>query len=289
MKGSLVKILATLFFIAFVSFKSYAQCSDAGVCQLGDHSFDVENSSPLDVSVSYKFGSSGKDDDVQFYSFQLNGSYDLFENSSIQFLIPYNFQSGPAGNVNGIGDLILSWNQKLLSNENSSLSASIGAKRATGSDNKNNLPQVYQNGLGTNDLLFALNYSYNNISLSAGYQMAGGRNNNVLKLKRGDDLLLRGAYNLTFGEINITPQLLFIKRLSKSSIIDFSTGAMIDKYIEVDKSDQTQLNLLTALQYNFSGVYSLIGEFAIPFLKREVNVDGLTRVFSISVGVRFSI
>jgi len=269
--------------------KSFAQCSDAGVCQLSDHSFDVENSTPLDVSVSYKFGSSGKDDDVQFHSFQLNGSYNLFDNSSIQLLIPYNFQSGPASNVNGVGDLILSWNQKLLSDENSSLSASIGVKIATGSDKKDYLHQVYQSGLGTNDLLFALNYSYNSISLSAGYQMAGGRNDNVLKLKRGDDLLLRGAYNLTFGEINITPQLLFIKRLSKSSIIDFSTGAMIDKYVDVDKSDQTQLNLLTAFQYDFSGVYSLIGEFAIPFLKREVNVDGLTRVFSASVGVRFSI
>lgn len=289
MKNRFVRILVALFFVVLLSYKSFAQCSDAGVCQLGDHSFDIENSTPLDVSVSYKFGSNGKDDDVQFHSFQLNGSYNLFTNSSIQLLFPYNFQSGPVGNVNGIGDLILSWNQKLLSDENSSLSASIGVKLATGSDNKDYFHQVYQSGLGANDLLFALNYSYNSISLSAGYQMAGGRNDNVLKLKRGDDLLLRGAYNLTFGEINITPQLLLIKRISKSSIVDFSTATMVKKFIDVDKSDQTQLNLLTALQYDFSGVYSLIGEFAIPFLKREVNVDGLTRVFSASVGVRFSI
>jgi hypothetical protein len=209
------------------------------------------------------------------------------ENSSVQLSIPYNIQSGPSGNVHGIGDLILSWNQKLFSDENCSLNASLGAKMATGNDNKNNLPQVYQSGLGSNDLLFALSYSYNNINLSAGFQLAGGRNDNILKLKRGDDLLLRGTYSLEFGEISLTPQLLFIKRLSKSSVIDFNTPT--EKFIDIDKSDQTQLNLLTVLEYDLGGVYSLVGEVAIPFLKREVNVDGLTRVFSASVGVKFPI
>ena len=287
MKNKHVKIPVALLFIILLSHESFAQCSDAGVCQLGSQSVNVEKGTSLDVSVSYKFGSSGKDDDVKFHSLQLNGSYGLLENSSIQFLIPYNFQSGPAGNVNGVGDLILSWNQKLLSDENSSLSASIGAKLATGSDNKNSLLQVYQSGLGSNDLLFTLSYSYKNINLGAGYQLAGERNDNKLRLKRGDDFLLRGEYQFSFGEIKILPQLLFIKRLSKSSIIDFNSPT--EKFIEVDKSNQAQLNLLTALQYDFGGVYSLIGEFAIPFLKREVNVDGLTRVLSALVGVRFSI
>lgn len=270
-----------------LSQKSLAQCSDAGVCQVGGHIIENEDNNNLGFLFAYKFGSSGKDDDVKFHSFQVNANYNLFDNSSMQLSIPYNIQSGPAGNVNGIGDIILSWNQKLLSDENYSLSVSIGAKLATGNDNKNNLPQVYQSGLGTNDLLLAVNYMYSQLSFSAGYQLSGGRNDNVLKLKRGDDLLLRGAYNLTIGEINITPQLLFIKRLSKSSVIDFNSPT--EKFIDVDKSDQTQLNLLTSLDYNFGGVYSLVGEFAVPFLKREVNVDGLTRVFSASVGIRFSI
>lgn len=269
--------------------KSFAQCSDAGVCQVGGHIIENVSKNNLDVYFAYRFGSSGKDEDVKFHSIQLNGSYNLIENSSVQLSVPYNIQSGALGNVHGIGDLILSWNQKLFSDENSSLSASVGAKLATGSANKNNLPQIYQSGLGSNDLLFALSYSYSSVNLSIGYQLAGGRNDNILKLKRGDDLLLRGGYNLTFGEMNITPQLLFIKRLSKSSVIDFSTGTMIDKYVDVDKSDQSQLNLLTVLEYNFGEAYSLVGEIAIPFLKREVNVDGLTRVFSASVGVKFPI
>ena len=286
MKNNLV-ILLLLFFLMMLSPKSLAQCSDAGVCQVGGHIIDGENEKHLDISFAYRFGSSGKDDDVKFHTIQLNSSYNLMENSSVQLSVPYNIQSGPAGNENGIGDLILSWNQKLFSDENSSLSVSVGAKLATGNDNRNNLPQVYQNGLGSNDLLFALGYSYSNMSVSAGYQLAGRRNNNISKLKRGDDLLLKGTYSLDFGEISVTPQLLFIKRLSKSSIVDFNSPT--EKFVDVDKSDQTQLNLLTVLEYDFGGVYSLVGEVAIPFLKRDVNLDGLTRVFSASVGLKFSI
>jgi hypothetical protein len=273
--------------VILLSYKSFAQCSDAGVCQISGHITESDEVSLWDISISYKFGSSGKEDDVKFHSFQLNGSYNLFENSSVQISMPYNIQSGPNGNVSGIGDLILSWSQKLFSDNNSSLSASFGAKLATGNDDKNNLPQVYQSGLGSNDLLFVLNYSLNSISFGAGYQLSGGRNNNILRLKRGDDLLLRSAYNLAFEEFSITPQLLFIKRLSKSSIIDFNSTT--EKFVEVDKSDQTQLNLLTLLGYDFGGTYTLIGEFAIPFFKRDVNVDGLTRAFSASLGVKFSI
>lgn len=286
MKNNLV-ILLLLFFLMILSQKSLAQCSDAGVCQVGGHMIDSEDKKHLDISFAYKYGSSDKDDDVKFHSWQLSGSYNPFEKSSVQILIPYNFQSGPVDNVNGIGDLILSWTQKLLSDENSSLSASVGAKLATGSANENSLPQIYQSGLGSNDLLFVLSCSYSSVNLSISYQLAGGRNDNELKLKRGDDLLLRGAYSLAFGEVNIMPQILFIKRLSKSSIIDFNFPT--EKFIDIDKSDQSQLNLLTVLEYDFGVVYSLVGEVAIPFLKREVNVDGLTRVFSASVGIKFSI
>ncbi|HAB51611.1 MAG: hypothetical protein A2315_08700 [Ignavibacteria bacterium RIFOXYB2_FULL_35_12] len=154
MKNNSVNIPVLFLFILLINYCVLAQCSDAGVCRLSDHSFDIENNTSLDVSVAYKFGSSGKEDDVQFHSLQLNGNYNLFTNSSIKFLIPYNIQSGPGGNVSGLGDLIISWNQNLLSYESSSLNASLGIKLATGSDNKNSLPQLYQSGLGSNDLLF---------------------------------------------------------------------------------------------------------------------------------------
>ena len=282
-------VLSTLL-LAVISYsiENYAQCSDAGICQLGGHSMEEDDEVLLNVSAFYKYGYSGKEDDVQFNSLQLNVNYNLFSNNSIQLLVPYNLQSGPAGSVNGIGDLILSLNQNLLSDKGSSLDASIGVKMATGDDNKNNLPQVYQSGLGTNDVLFALNYTYNNLSFGAGYQLSGERNNNITRLEKGDDLLVRASYNLSFDQLSITPQLLFIQRLAKSSILD-TASTDEEKFVEVDNSDQAQLNFLTVLEYKIADNLSIVGDFAIPFIKREVNVDGLTRAFSASVGVMFSI
>ena len=283
----LIVLIFTLLILINYSVIINAQCSDAGICSIGGHSMEKESKSIFDISVAYKFGASGKDDDVQFHALQLNGSYNVFDNSSVQFALPFNIQSGPLGDVNGIGDMILSWKQKLYSDESSSFDASLGVKLATGDDNKDNLPQVYQSGLGANDILFAVNYSYDKFSVGAGYQLAGGRNENYYRLERGDDLILRAGYQLYFDQISITPQILFIKRLAKSSILDTTTTQ--EAFVEVENSDQTQLNLLVLTNYQVSNKYSLFFDFAVPFIKREVNVDGLTRAFSASVGIKFSI
>jgi hypothetical protein len=169
--------------------------------------------------------------------------------------------------------LILSLNQNLLIDGNSYLNGSIGIKMSTGDDNKDNLPQVYQSGLGTNDVLFALNYTFDKISFGAGYQLSGGRNNNITRLEKGDDLLLRASYDLSFEQFSITPQLLYIQPLAKSSILD--TTSAEESFIEVDQSDQPQLNFLTVLRYKIVDNMS-IRDFAIPFLSQETN-DGLKR------------
>ncbi|MBK9097842.1 MAG: hypothetical protein IPM14_06875 [bacterium] len=281
-------LLISIIFLITVNFylsETFAQCSDAGICQLGGHS--MEDEVLFTISGFYKYGYSGKEDDVQFNSFQLSTSYNAFGSSSIQLLVPYNFQSGPDSKVNGVGDLILSLNQNLLTDGKSSLNGSIGIKLATGDDNKDNLPQVYQSGLGTNDVLIALNYTFDKISFGAGYQLSGGRNNNITRLEKGDDLLLRTSYDLSFEQFNITPQLLYIQPLAKSSILD--TTSAEESFVEVDKSDQPQLNFLTILKYKIDDYFTLVGDFAIPFLSQETNVDGLKRVFSASVGVTFSI
>jgi len=265
-----------------------AQCSDAGVCSVG-HTMSDNNDNILDINLGYKFGSSGKEDDVKYHSFLLGAAYNILEKTSVQMSIPYNIQSGPLGDVNGIGDLLISVTQNFISHNNSSLDASIGAKFATGEDNADNLPMAYQSGLGSNDILFGLNYIYNNIGFGVGYQLAGERNDNITKLKRGDDLLLRASYNFLLDRLNITPQILFIKRLSESNVVNSASMAPMETYIDVENSDQAQLNLLTVIQYQIDNNYSLFADFAIPFIKREVNVDGLTRSFSASLGVQLNI
>jgi hypothetical protein len=87
----------------------------------------------------------------------------------------------------------------------------------------------------------------------------------------------------------ITPQLLFIKRLGKSNTVNSLAVGLIESYIDVERSDQTQVNLLTQIQYKINNNYFLFADFAIPFIKREVNVDGLTRSFSASMGVQLTI
>lgn len=284
-----MKFIFYLTFFTVISIFSsplFPQCSDAGVCQIGQLT-ETEGKKFIDISAQYRFGQSDEEEDVNFHSFRLNTMYYLLENSSLQISVPYNLQNGPLASTSGIGDLIFSFNQQISFNQNSSLDLSIGAKLATGSVTEGeDLQMVYQPGLGSNDLLFSAAYSYNNFNIGAGYQIAGSRNDNFLKLKRGDDLLLRASYEFSLNEFNILPQLLFIKRLSESSIQDpaFSTG----RFVEIDGSDQSQLNLMTSVNYDINNSYGLYLEFAIPFLEREVNVDGLTRKFSSSLGVKYS-
>lgn len=281
------KIFLIVFAILLLNINnSFAQCSDAGVCQLGfDH--DEESNKKFNTGISYSFGSSGKDDDVKFNSIKLDISYQLFNNLKISAILPYNMQSGPLGDASGIGDLIFSLTQNIYSHKKQNISFTLGGKIATGDEDQNNLPQIYQSGLGTNDLLLGLNYTNRNVMLGIGYQVAGSRNeNSITRLERGDDFIARGSYTFEFDEFNISPQLLLIKRIGKSSVLDLSSSSE-EKFIDLEDSDQLQINFLVNANYSINKDISLVAEVAVPFLKRDVNVDGLTRAFSAGVGFRY--
>lgn len=265
--------------------KSFAQCSDAGVCQLGfEH--EEPNNKNINAGISYVFGTSGKDENVKFHSVKLELSYQPFNNTNLSAIFPYNMQSGPLGDVNGIGDLILSFTQNIYNYKKQNVSFTFGGKIATGKDNQDNLPQLYQSGLGSNDLLLGLNYTNRNVILGLGYQVAGSsRNeNSVTRLKRGDDFIARGSYTFEFDELNLSPQLLVIKRIGKSSVLDLTSPD--EKFIELKDSDQLQINFLVNADYSLNNSMKLTLEVAFPFLKREVNVDGLTRSLTAGIGIK---
>ncbi|MCB0731457.1 MAG: hypothetical protein KDC88_10525 [Ignavibacteriae bacterium] len=277
-------IIAAIFLFTNLN-NSFAQCSDAGVCQLG---FEHKEKAPkkFDVGMSYSFGSSGKDDDVKFHSAKLSFTYQPFQNTKFTAILPYNMQSGPLGDVSGVGDLILSLTQNIYSDKIQSASFIFGGKLATGDDNQDNLPQIYQSGLGTNDFLIGLNYANRKVILGFGYQVAGNRNeNSVTRLERGDDFIARGSYTFKFDELNISPQLLVIKRIGKSSVLDLT--AEEEKFIELEDSDQLQINFLVNADYEINKNMKLAAEIAFPFLKREINVDGLTRAFTAGIGINY--
>jgi len=215
---------------------------------------------------------------------QVEGKIYLFAQSDLFFYLPlYSYQNGPLGSVGGVGDAILIWGQKISEN----LKLNGGLKLATGDENSGaNLPQTYQPGLGTNDILLGLTYGVSDFSFSDAYQyVEKKRNENVVtRLLRGDDLFLKGSYLKTFDAFSISGEIMGIQRLQKSSVLDSSS--VEESFITVD-DDQVQINLGIDLRYRFSDRLDVNLYAAFPLLQREVNVDGLKRSFSFNLGLNW--
>ena len=261
----------------------YPQCSDAGVCSIGDH---ISAAAKNEIFFSLGYGYSGKDDDVTYKSVNAEGKIFVDNNSFFVAKIPFGFQSGPRGSESGMGDLTVLFNYGIWEETNFSIMLSAGLKLATSRINgKNYLPQTYQSGLGTNDFLFGATATFDQFSFALGYQLAGKEiPESINKLERGDDILLKGGYNFDVDGTNISSELFYIKRLTKSAILLSGETGSPYKY-EVPKSDQSQLNLLINVNRDLGNDFSFAGTFALPFLKRDVNVDGLTRKFTLNVGI----
>ncbi len=272
-----ILLLCTLF-----SFPSLiAQCSDAGACVIGHRL----QSQKHQVGVTYVFGKSGKNDDLTFQTGRLEGEFSLFERSRLSVEIPYSSQSGPRGTVSGIGDPIIVWNQRLYREMMSTLLLHLGLKLSIGEANSENLPQAYQSTLGTNDVLVGFTYEYDAWNASVVYQLSRGRSeNNLTRLKRGDDILARAGYRFDLQQAKVIGEVLAIKRLEKSSVRNLAS-TRADDFVDVPSSDQFQINLQGRLSYPLSDRYHLQILAAVPLLKRDVNVDGLRRSFSLSLGL----
>jgi len=129
-------------------------------------------------------------------------------------------------------------------------------------------------------VLFGLNYQISSWQIQLGYQYVQRiRNaNEVNRLKRGDDLYAEINYSGDMLGGQVIFKLMGIKRLQESEISDGSGSFVI-----VDGSAQTQVNVAAIYAYRFGNGYAVTAEAALPLLKREINVDGLTRHFTFSV------
>lgn len=264
----------------------FPQCSDAGVCSIGHRpSAELSHS----VSFAYTFGRSGTPDDLLFHSAELAAELGITKDSRLSVSIPFSAQSGPLGSTSGPGDAIALWSQQLLSGDGFSLSLQGGVKLATGNVNESGLPQAYQSGSGTTDIIVGINAQRGDWGAALGYQRAGGRSKNlVTRLQRGDDLLLRAGYTARMEQTGLTFEALFIKRLQESSVIT-STAGQPETFGTIPNSDQTQLNLVARITHPLSETLYLKGFAAIPTLKRDVNVDGLKRSLVLSAGLSVSL
>lgn len=275
-----ILILLILFFpYSFLS----AQCSDAGICTIGENS-PIENETyRFTIGAGYRYGASGKEEGVKFHTFGLYGQARIFLNTSLIAEFPvYNIRSGPLGEVSGIGDLMLLLRQSVYSESESSFALMLGVKLPSGDDNADgNLPQIYQSSLGTTDVLFGASYAEKTWGLSAGYQLAEKKHNGnaVTRLKRGDDIYGQVYYVYPINSWELKGDVIAIKRLQKSEI---DAGGNIT---EVPDSDQIQINLGITAGYKLSAAQKIVLQGALPLLKREVNIDGLTRIYTLAIGV----
>jgi hypothetical protein len=285
-----VNISILIFTVFYIN--SFSQCSDAGVCILGKSIDGAVKSKNSFISVAYSFGKSGTvqsgtygDDNINYHSVKFEGEVEAMKTSKVGFSIPYSLQSGPLGSANGIGDLIVYWKYLVPLKNKGNLGVMFGGKFATGNTNTDDsLPQSYMSGLGSNDLLLGASYTYENFNAAVVYQKPFGRSSNyITRLKRGDDLLIRAGYNQTFNKLSVRAEVLTILRLQESGIQNpLSTT---DDFINVDGSNEVQVNLLGQATYSLSQSISVRGMVAIPLLVRDYNLDGLRRSYTVSASV----
>jgi hypothetical protein len=202
------------------------------------------------------------------------------------------------------GDITMSGETSILTGTFEATSIQIGGKFATGAVNKNNLSLLYQNGLGSNDLLLGLVYTtakprtYNYDLFVAGLTLQipfGIAGNSLDSLERGGDLLGRIGYQYPIlHSFGIKAEVLAIQRLWKSTIHKYEivTTESSPDPIGVISSHKVNDNILQ-VDVSASATYKIREDiffetgFSVPLLDNKVNADGLKREYTLFASVNY--
>jgi hypothetical protein len=278
MKTIIVIPVIILMFICNI--ESFSQCSDAGVCIIGKKTNELFRKNNSNISLGYVLGRSGDPDDISYNTIKLDAEFQIAKLWSVTASMPFSYNTGPSGDASGPGDLSVLGTMLFPIEGIVALSFTVGGKFSTGSVNAgDSLPQAYQPGLGTNDLLLGIGLLGYNFNAGIAYQKPFGRSSNsVTRLKRSDDLMFRAGYNMQFDKLNVKAEVLGIKRLRLSSIrVVNSTPEVFE---DAADSDFFQVNLIGQLSYMLTNQIDITGFAALPLLKRDTNYDGTKRAFS---------
>lgn len=284
-----MKYFISAFIILALTVNIYSQCSDAGICFTGKTHTREINPNSSSITLGYIYGFSGKDPDVtgalnniSYSAFMLEADISIMKNTRLAANIPYTFITGSLGDNNGIGDLTVMLSKSFKIEKIHTLTFSLGGKFATGKVNStDSLPQRYMPGLGTNDLIAGASYSYGNYFFGAAYQKPFGRSANYkTRLKRGDDILVRAGFFEQFGKVGVKAEIITIIKIQNANIRN--PLGVTENFIEIDGSNEPQVNLLATISYEASREIKLTGFAALPFLKRDYNFDGLKRTVTIA-------
>lgn len=310
-------IIATLF---LVNLDLVAQgCSDAGFCTMGAMKPDQNYSKRIDlklrsVELSAYRGSTTLTPIIYVYTADLTvgvNDYNFF-----QVKVPYQMTTGNFGETQGLSDISLAWTRQLVTKENYSISATLGAKipsndsdidRPEGDFGSNgDFPMYQQVSLGSYDLVAGGAFITDEWLIATGVQIALTENKNDFRwgqwpdypdqsyvakydlannLKRGTDIMLRVERNFRFTNFNFNVGLLPIYRITQDERLDFNT----DQRIKIDGTTGLALSALVGGGYRFNVNNSVRFLLGHKITQRDVNPDGLTRhaVQTISYVYRF--
>jgi hypothetical protein len=273
----LTPVIAVLFIYHLIAF---SQCSDAGLCIIGKRTNEHFGKYSSSVLFGYKIGTGGKPDKIKYADIYAEANLQVAKFTNITLSVPVNFNSGPLGKASGMGDLTVLGTFLIPIKGKSAITVSLGGKFATGRVNAGDLlPQYYQPGLGTNDLLIGVGFLNRSMYANIAYQKPFGRSSNIInRLKRGDDILLRAGFFRQVGDLIFEAEILAVKRLQKSSVLIY--GSSPESFTEIDNTNQLQINLVGYMTLMMTKQIDFTGYAALPLLKRDTNLDGLERAIS---------
>jgi len=300
-----LKHFALTYFIGLLAISmAFGQgCSDAGACSISSLNFSgdpISKKSKVYFSIEQSFGLGEKF--ILISQTTAGIQYRIFKSTLLELRIPFIFTYGNIGQASGVGDLILSLNQRLFTKDKQQLRLFVaGRLKSNNADFSfagEPLPMAYQTSLGTYDAIFGLLYVIPKWDFYAAYQHSFGRNKNgylvtdttlpdskkyfeSAQLKRGDDFYLRVRRELMFKNENaLILTVMTIYRLQKDEIIKN------DKPVLLDGSQGLTLNLGFTWTKKMKSGQTMDLLLTFPVIERAYRADGLTR--NVVIGIRFS-
>ena len=305
-----MKAILFLFVLIFFALNTFAQgCSDAGVCSIGNFNaghtgYTRKPDHKNEISLSYIYGTHGKYE--RFYQPQLNYRFIKNNKSYLEIRLPFGIAKNKLSRIStsGIGDMTVTYNSKILLTKKQRLDYSTGLRISfsntdkTDGKNISSYPMTLQNGLGTTDLLLAVNYDIGKyLSAGAGMQLPLLQYNNNKAIlypangasiygdgfRRRPDALLKITGHYQFQKLKINGSVLGIFHLGDDY---YNTGS--GKYF-LRGSHGTTLNWSIDIAYSIGKRWTIGFIFAEPFKTRAVIPDGLarSRILNPSVTYKF--
>lgn len=280
----------------------YAQgCSDGGVCTAGN--LKPENSvsdTSSFAGVTFIYGQGENKVNILTLQPELNFN---FIKSALEIKLPFHFIYGELSNRSGIGDPVITYTHEILKRKKLAMNFFGGLRISTGrgdeAEGELPLPMVYQENLGTTDILIGLSGRLKNfLSFGIGiqqpvinynrnefFEQAGGEYSsyfNSYHLNRKGDGIVRADGLASVGKLNLTAGVVWIYHLSDDEI----TGEYA--IVPAKGSKGTTLNATAGFSYSTPKIqFSLTG--AAPFVTRNNRPEGLTRHWVVGMTLKGTI